>query len=282
MLRTLAFFLKPRACFAIRPARVFFSTTPEGIASGTNLTKTSCGCAAAEFSNGKHPALQNMQAMKHRTPQACAALAPPAADCDDDSGVVYLADEPAVPPLLKFSDTTPMVQCNGCKMYVPTIYTDLDHRRARFLGGPDVPENLQELCLWCHRAKSAYEQRRIAPIRRRVDAFATQLADDGIVGLVRSSNVVNQVMALLVPAFDVMAARRYAEQLPVSGNRQKNRSEAAAALSPVPRRKKKTAPQARSLVEKGAGGVVDPMSGSAVAQNRSRKRRNSHIKRGPK
>lgn len=46
----------------------------------------------------------------------------------------------------------------GCRLCGAPA-TDVDHIRARSAGGTDHPDNLQALCVPCHRAKTATETR---------------------------------------------------------------------------------------------------------------------------
>lgn len=48
--------------------------------------------------------------------------------------------------------------CAACHVYHPAPSIRIDHRRALFLGGLDEDDNVQSLCVACHKKKSAAER----------------------------------------------------------------------------------------------------------------------------
>lgn len=70
--------------------------------------------------------------------------------------------------------TTTMVECAGCHTIVHRMYTDVDHRRARFLNGSNHPSNLQRLCVFCHRSKTCFEQVFLRDHKRRLTQYFKQ------------------------------------------------------------------------------------------------------------
>ena len=48
--------------------------------------------------------------------------------------------------------------CARCVIYYPAPLLRIDHRVALFLGGIDVDENVQSLCVRCHGTKTSAEQ----------------------------------------------------------------------------------------------------------------------------
>ena len=50
--------------------------------------------------------------------------------------------------------------CASCFVHHPAPLTRIDHRQALFLGGLDVDENVQVLCVTCHDAKTRAEKAR--------------------------------------------------------------------------------------------------------------------------
>lgn len=122
---------------------------------------------------------------------------------------LILTDLPSC-SLTKFSEKPPMqlFNCQNCHKQIPQLLTDIDHRRARFLGGSNYNENLQTLCLECHRIKSSYETQRISPVRNQIATIVNTLIEDDVVGLPRCSNIVDQIMNLLVPNIDIGKAKK--------------------------------------------------------------------------
>lgn len=75
------------------------------------------------------------------------------------------------------STTTPtptMVECAGCHNIVHRMYTDVDHRRPRFLNGSNHANNLQRLCVFCHRSKTCFEQVFLRDHKRRLTQYFKQ------------------------------------------------------------------------------------------------------------
>ncbi len=48
--------------------------------------------------------------------------------------------------------------CGSCFVHHPAPLIRIDHRHALFLGGHDTDDNVQPLCVPCHKAKSAAER----------------------------------------------------------------------------------------------------------------------------
>ena len=48
--------------------------------------------------------------------------------------------------------------CGSCFVYHPAPLVRIDHRLALFLGGHDVDDNVQVLCIRCHKAKTKTEK----------------------------------------------------------------------------------------------------------------------------
>jgi hypothetical protein len=131
-------------------------------------------------------------------------------DADVDGGVVF-------------------VVCCGCGDRVGQAFSDIDHRQPRFLGGLDVPANLQSLCLPCHRAKSLYEQRVLAPMQRVIKKMLLRLQEDGVAVAPRIGgggvHTANFLMQHMVPDIDLDAARNYALNMTLSASRKRHFAE---------------------------------------------------------
>ncbi len=48
--------------------------------------------------------------------------------------------------------------CGSCFVYHPAPLVRIDHRLALFLGGHDVDDNVQSLCIRCHDTKTRAEK----------------------------------------------------------------------------------------------------------------------------
>ena len=114
------------------------------------------------------------------------------------------------------------VACAGCGQLVAHCYIDVDHQQARFMGGPDISDNLQPLCLRCHRSKSLFEQQVVAPTRRVVLAKIRHLRSFGVVDDDTDiTELVNKIMLLMVPHINIQKARAFACGTKPSKNRKR-------------------------------------------------------------
>jgi hypothetical protein len=111
-------------------------------------------------------------------------------------------------------DDDKYVDCASCGVSTLRYFMDTDHKKPRMFGGSNCEDNLQQICLRCHRSKTLYEQKVLLPFRRALQKKVDELVRDGVVGLPSCSNIVDQVMVTLVPDFQIKKALKYFEQLP--------------------------------------------------------------------
>ena len=109
-------------------------------------------------------------------------------------------------------DTQSPVECTCCGVPVHSIYTDLDHRLPKFLGGQNK-DNLQRLCLNCHRGKSLYENIVLQPIKNKVKEILQEMVKDGVVTLKESpAECAGRALGSCIKDFKIALAKELMEE----------------------------------------------------------------------
>ena len=109
-------------------------------------------------------------------------------------------------------DAQSPVECTCCGVQVHSIYTDLDHRLPKFLGGQNK-DNLQRLCLNCHRGKSLYENIVLQPIKNKIKEILQEMKEDGVVTLKESpAECAGRAIGSCIKDFKIHLAKELMEE----------------------------------------------------------------------
>jgi 5-methylcytosine-specific restriction endonuclease McrA len=98
--------------------------------------------------------------------------------------------------------------CASCRLDTFLYLMDIDHVKALGLGGVDVEDNRQPLCLVCHRVKSSYEVRVCKPFHRDLIRACDDLRAHGVLEVPANDAIISFIMG---PDFHIPAAKAYLE-----------------------------------------------------------------------